>query len=236
MAQKSFKQQSKKHKFVSDGLFYAELNEFLTRELSEDGYSGVEVRVTPAKTEIIIRATRTRSVLGERGQRIRELTAVVQKRFNFPEGYVELFAERVQSRALCAVAQAESLAFKLQGGLPVRRACYGVLRFIMEEGAKGVEVIVSGKLRGIRAKSMKFTDGYMIKTGGPTREFVDKAVRHLKMRQGVLGVQVSIMLAPDATGRTGPKHDLPDCVRVLNPKDDVVEVVQAAPRTTAASE
>ena len=51
--------------FVADGVFYAELNELLTRELAEHGYSGVEVRVTPIRTEIIIRATRTQNVLGE---------------------------------------------------------------------------------------------------------------------------------------------------------------------------
>lgn len=51
--------------FIADGVFYAELNELLTRELAADGYSGVEVRVTPLRTEIIIRATRTQSVLGE---------------------------------------------------------------------------------------------------------------------------------------------------------------------------
>ena len=50
--------------FVADGVFFAELNEVLTRELAEDGYSGVEVRVTPMRTEIIIRATRTQNVLG----------------------------------------------------------------------------------------------------------------------------------------------------------------------------
>jgi hypothetical protein len=49
---------------VADGVFFAELNEILTRELAEDGYSGVEVRVTPMRTEIIIRATRTQNVLG----------------------------------------------------------------------------------------------------------------------------------------------------------------------------
>jgi small subunit ribosomal protein S3e len=49
---------------VADGVFFAELNELLTRELAEDGYSGVEVRVTPMRTEIIIRATRTQNVLG----------------------------------------------------------------------------------------------------------------------------------------------------------------------------
>merc|ERR1712218_544194 len=126
-------QVSKKRKFVADGVFKAELNEFLTRELAEDGYSGVEVRVTPTRTEIIM-ATRTQNVL----------------------------AEKVQTRGLCAIAQAESLRYKLIGGLAVRRACYGVLRFIMESGAKGCEVVVSGKLRGQRAKAMKFVDGLMI--------------------------------------------------------------------------
>lgn len=120
---------SKKKKFVADGVLFAELNELLTRELAEEGYSGVEVRVTPSKTEVVIRATRTQSVLGEKGRRIRELTSVVQKRFGFPENSVELFVEKVANRGLCAIAQAESLRYKLVGGLAVRRACYGVLRY-----------------------------------------------------------------------------------------------------------
>uniref|UniRef100_A0A8C5MBN9 DNA-(apurinic or apyrimidinic site) lyase n=1 Tax=Leptobrachium leishanense TaxID=445787 RepID=A0A8C5MBN9_9ANUR len=167
---------SKKRKFVADGIFKAELNEFLTRELAEDGYSGVEVRVTPTRTEIIILATRTQNVLGEKGRRIRELTAVVQKRFGFPEGSVELYAEKVATR-----------------GLAVRRACYGVLRFIMESGAKGCEVVVSGKLRGQRAKSMKFVDGLMIHSGDPVNYYVDTAVRHVLLRQGLLSTPMPPM-------------------------------------------
>lgn len=170
--------------FVADGVFKAELNEFLMRELAEDGYSGVEIRVTPTRTEIIIMATRTQSVLGEKGRRIRELTSVVQKRFKFPEGSIELYAEKVATRGLCAIAQAESLRYKLIGGLAVRRACYGVLRFIMESGAKGCEVVVSGKLRGQRAKSMKFVDGLMIHSGEPCVDYVDSATRHVLLRQG----------------------------------------------------
>lgn len=89
------------------------------------------------------------------------------------------------------------------------RACYGVLRFVMESGAKGCEVlydayflwicyfcstvlgfdaptlqvIVSGKLRAQRAKSMKFKDGYMISSGQPVNEYIDSAVRHVLLRQ-----------------------------------------------------
>ncbi|GKF18452.1 40S ribosomal protein S3-1-like protein, partial [Tanacetum coccineum] len=72
--------------------------------------------------------------------RITELTSLVQKRFKFPETSVELYTERVNNRGLCAIARAGSLRYKLLGGLPVRRACYGVLRFVMENGAKGCEV------------------------------------------------------------------------------------------------
>nr|KAF6343595.1 ribosomal protein S3 [Pipistrellus kuhlii] len=150
---------SKKRKFVADGIFKAELNEFLTRELAEDGYSGVEVRVTPNRTEIIILAT---------------------------------------------------------------RACYGVLRFIMESGAKGCEVVVSGKLRGQRAKSMKFVDGLMIHSGDPVNYYVDTAVRHVLLRQGVLGIKVKIMLPWDPSGKIGPKKPLPDHVSIVEPKDEIL--------------
>ena len=89
-------------------------------------------------------------------------------RFNFQDGAVELYAERVANRGLCAQAQAESLKFKLLGGLAVRRACYGVVRFVMEASAKGVEVVVSGKLRGQRAKGMKVREGpRVVKMGAP---------------------------------------------------------------------
>merc|ERR1712156_1099659 len=213
---------SKKRKFVADGVFKAELNEFLTRELAEDGYSGVEVRVAPTKTEIIIMATRTQNVLGEKGRRIRELTAVVQKRFNFPENSVDLYAEKVATRGLCAIAQAESLRYKLIGGLAVRRACYGVLRFIMETGAKGCEVVVSGKLRGQRDKSMKFVDGLIIHSGYPVNDYVDSACRHVLLRQGVLGIKVKIMLPFDPTGKTGPKKPLPDNVSIVEPKEETL--------------
>lgn len=73
----------------------------------------------------------------------------------------------------------------------VCRACYGVLRFIMESGAKGCEVVVSGKLRGQRAKSMKFVDGLMIHSGDPINDYVDTAVRHVLLRQGNTHVKVN---------------------------------------------
>jgi len=211
---------SKKRKCVADGLFYSELNEFLFRTLAEDGYAGVEVRSTPMRTEIIIRATRTQNVLGEKGRRIRELTSLIQKRWNIPEGNVELYAERVNNRGLSAIAQAESLRYKLVNGLAVRRACYGVLRYIMDSGALGAEVRVTGKLRQARSKVMKFRDGYMIKSGQLKNNYIDVATRHLLLKQGILGLQIKIMLPHDPTGKNGCPLPFADVIKVMEPKEE----------------
>lgn len=80
---------------------------------------------------------------------------------------------------------------------------------------------------------MKFTDGFMIHSGQPTRDFIDYAVRHVLLRQGVLGVKVKIMLEWDPTGKNGPKKPLPDMVTILEPKEEPEPVVVEAQRTLA---
>jgi len=236
----SDKSVNKKRHFVRKGVFYAELNDFLRVELEQDvsepgysiGYAGVDVRHVPSKLEIVIKATKTKHVVGTQGRRIRELTALVKRRFALDsddgegQGFqVELFAERVQFRALCALAQAEAVKFKLMEGLAVRRACYRALRFIMENEAKGCEIIVSGKLRGQRAKAMKFAGGYMITSGQAKNDFIDYAVKHVKLRQGVLGIKVKIMLPHDPNGSYGQNRlCLPDNVIIKEKKKSAWEM------------
>jgi len=216
-----------KKRTVAAGIFYAELNDFLRAELEHDvseasfaiGYAGVEIRRSAMRIEIIIRATRTQPVVGEKGQRIRELQLQIKNRFQFGDSpTVELFAERVTERALCSLAQAEAVKYKLLEGSAVRRACYRALRFIMESKARGCEIVVSGKLRGQRAKAMKFKQGYMISSGDAKNYYIDRAVKHVKLRQGVLGIKVKIMLPHDPTGQIGPKKPLPDKIEILEPK------------------
>eukprot|EP01069_Polyplicarium_translucidae_P005661 Polyplicarium_translucidae@DN2827_c0_g2_i1.p3 len=123
------RQVSVKRKFVASGIFEAELDEFLSRTLAEDGYAGVEVHDVGLKTEVIVRATRTRNVVGEGNRRVNELKTLIKSRFAKPD--VNVLADRVENRGLCALAQCESLRYKLTKGLAVRRACYGVVRHIM---------------------------------------------------------------------------------------------------------
>jgi len=207
---------SKKRKFIKDGVFFAEINEFLRRMLAEDGYAGVEIKPRPECTQIVIKCTKTPEVV----KRIPYIQKLLQLRHNFDKDEaIKVFAEKVQPRGLSARAQAQSICYKLKGGLAVRRACYGGLKFIMDNGnAKGVQIIISGKLRGARAKAMKFKEGYMITSGEATKKYIVEAVEHVLLRQGTIGVRVTIMLPHDPEGRAGVKEPLPDVVIVNNPK------------------
>lgn len=212
------KKLSKQKKFINDGVFFSELNELLSRELSDEGYANVEIRRTPLRTEIILKMTQTFSILGSKGRRIREINGLVKKRFRFDEKNLDIYVEKIINKNLCAVSQAESLRYKLLKGMVIRRACYSILRLTMESGAKGCIVCVSGKLRAQRAKTMKFIDGYIIHSGQPVEDYVEKATRHCLLRQGVIGIKVSIMLPWDPVGNIGPKKPLPDVVSVLSNK------------------
>jgi len=209
---------SKKRKFIKDGLFFAEINEFLQRMLAEDGYAGVEIKPRPECTQIVIKFTKTPDVV----KRIPYIQKLLQLRHGFEnEDAIKVFAEKVQPRGLSARAQAQSICYKLRGGLAVRRACYGVLKFIMDNGkAKGVCIIITGKLRGARAKAMKFQEGYMISSGEATKKYIVEAVEHVMLRQGTIGVRVTIMLPHDPEGKNGGvREQLPDVVTIHNPKN-----------------
>merc|ERR1712110_639763 len=88
-----------------------------------------------------------------------------------------------------------------------------------KDKAQGCEVIVSGKLRQQRAKTMKFKDGFMICTGQPKNDYIDVGVRHVFFKQGIMGVKVKIMLPYDPSGRLGGVKDpLPDQIIISAPK------------------
>jgi len=214
------KQMNKKKKFIADGVFHAELHTFLTRALADAGYAGIEIRVTPVKTEIRIKAAKVQEVLGTDGLKIRELTSLVQKRFGYAPDAVDLKVASIFKKGMCASAQAEIVKFKLLKGVPVRMAANSAIRNVIKEGARGCEVIISGKLRQQRAKTMKFKQGYMICTGQPKLDFLDVAVRHVGFKQGIMGVKVKIMLPQDPTGKAGVKALLPDNVDIRDPKND----------------
>ena len=216
-----------KKKFVADGVFNAELNAFLTRVLGMEGYAGIEVRATSVSTEIRIRAAKHDELMEKGARRVREIKSLIEKRYNFndEDNKVELTIRPLQyDRALCAAANVENLKFKLLSGNPVRMAVNNIMGNVMRRNAVGCEVIVSGKVRGQRAKAQKYTSGYQISTGQPKKEFIDVAIRHVNMRQGVLGLKVKIMMSLERKVGKDTKV-MPDFIKIHEPKDDDRDIV-----------
>jgi small subunit ribosomal protein S3e len=213
---------------VADGVFRAELNEFLQATLGEEGYAGIEVRATSMSTEIRVRAASCKDMLAKPNRKIKEIKSLIQKRYNFNDNDNKLdlsIKPLPYERALCAAANCENLKFKLLAGTPVRNAANNILGTVMRQGkAIGCEVMIAGKVRGQRAKAQKYAMGYQVSTGQPKHDFIDKAIRHVELRQGMLGLKVKIMGSTEV-GRDGQRVVMPDVIKIMEPKDDDVKDV-----------
>jgi len=220
-----------KKKFVSDGVFNAEVNALLQRVLAEEGFSGIEVRATSMTTEIRVRVANADTFVKDGARKIREIKSVIEKRYNFndEDNKVEVVVKPLDyDRAFDSQFQCEVLKFKLLSGNPVRMAVNNILNNVMRRGAIGCTIMVGGKVRGQRAKAQKYCAGYLISTGQPKKEFVDEAMRHVNMRQGVLGLKVKIMMSLER--KEGKKIKvMPDFIKIIPPKETPDEVDEIRP-------
>jgi len=227
---------STKRKFINDGVFRAEVNELLQCALAEFGFSGIEVNFTKGKTEVRVLVSQFNKLMNPEAKyaiKINELKGLIEQRFGFnrnPDHKFSLVVKKTFHRGIEAQEQAEYLKKRLLMGTPARSAAMNVIRNMLNKGAKGCEVIISGKLRQQRAKSMKYKDGFMIHTGQPQKTYISAAVRHLELRQGIMGIKVKIMLPynPDgASGRGfGITTPLPDVITFKEKKNEEEEQQQ----------
>ena len=221
---------STKRKFINDGVFRAEVNDLLQCALADFGFSGIEVNFTKGKTEVRVLVSQFGKLMNTQAKtdiKINELKGLIEQRFGFnrnPDHKFSLSVKRTFHRGVEAQEQAEYLKKRLLMGTPARSAAMNVIRNMLNRGAKGCEVIISGKLRQQRAKSMKYKDGFMIHTGQPQKVFISSAVRHLELRQGIMGIKVKIMLPynPDAANGKGfgVSFPLPDVITFKDKKEE----------------
>jgi small subunit ribosomal protein S3 len=94
-----------------------------------------------------------------------------------------------------AQIMAERLANALERGWYFRKAGTSILRRVMDSGALGCQVIIAGKLTGARARTQKFTEGYIKHCGEPSNTIVEKGYAVAIKKLGVIGVQVKIVPA-----------------------------------------
>jgi small subunit ribosomal protein S3 len=191
--------------FIEQGIKLMQINEYLRSELVRAGFAGVDIQKTPLGVRITLRTSRPGLVIGKGGKRIQEITDVLHDRFDLEMPQIEV--EEVPNPDLNAQIMAERLAYSLDRGRHYRRAGYYILRKIMDSGARGTEIIVSGKVTSQRARTTVFRAGTMSKSGQPAQEGVDRGVAQCIQKSGTLGIIVKIMHADIRMGDTVKIND-----------------------------
>jgi small subunit ribosomal protein S3 len=224
-------------RFIKMGLKRMELETFLQEELGRAGYGGVDIRRIPVGTRVAIHVERPGMVIGKKGKSINILTEELEKRFGLSNPQVEVI--EIKTPEFYAPIMAKRIAFALERGIRVRRVGYMMLRRIMEAGARGVEIVIGGKIAGERKKRIRFYKGYLSKTGKPAERFISEGQAFAKLKPGVIGVKVKIM-PPDVPLPDNIEiPERPEAEGVKKPEVETEEEIgeaQAGPQETAPTE
>jgi small subunit ribosomal protein S3 len=161
---------------------------------------------------VVVYAERPGMVIGRGGKTVRAITQTLKTNFDLDNPQVEV--KEVDVPELNPKIMASKIASMLQRGMHFRRVASSTIRRIMGAGAQGVEVTISGKIRGSRSAVAKFVEGYIKKCGEPSTRFVKEGFSTVQLKPGVLGIFVRIM---------PPEAILPDKVDIIPPKIEDVE-------------
>jgi small subunit ribosomal protein S3 len=177
--------------FVRENARRAEIDEYLSQELKRAGYSRVEMTKTPLGTRVVVYAAKPGLVIGRRGQSIRDLTQILEQRFEVENPQISVAT--IDIPELDPKVVASQIAMALQRGIHFRRAAYWALQRTMEAGALGVEIAIRGKLTTDRARYEKYRAGYLPMVGEAITKILRSAVVDTQLKQGLFGISVRLM-------------------------------------------
>jgi small subunit ribosomal protein S3 len=202
--------------FIRDGLQRTQIDEFFAEELGRAGYGGMDVAKTPMGTQIVLKAEKPGMVIGKGGKNIRKVTTQLEERFDLEDPQIDV--QEVDEPDLNARIVADRLANALERGWYFRKAGHTTIDRIMDAGALGAEIVLSGKVTGARSRVEKFNRGYIKHNGEPAEEIVDHGQGTAVMKLGTIGVDVKII---------PPNAELPDDFEIyddVDVEDYVVDV------------
>jgi small subunit ribosomal protein S3 len=215
--------------FIEDGLQRSQIDEFFAEELARAGYGGMDLAKTPMGTQIVLQAEKPGMVIGKGGKNIRAITSELENRFDLDDPQIDV--QEVEEPDLNAQIVADRLANALERGWYFRKAGHVTLDRIMDAGALGAEIVLSGKVTGNRGRVEKFTAGYVKHNGEPAETIVDRGKGVAVMKLGTIGVNVMI-IPPDA--------DLPDDFQIVEDAnvdgagDDVEDLIEGPDKEAPA--
>jgi len=178
-------------KFIVENIRRILLKEHIRRATERAGFGGIDVQRTPVGTRITLIAERPGMVIGHKGSTIKDLTNDIENIFEFDNPKIEV--QEDPNPSLNPIIMAEKLASALERGWHFRRAGHSTVRRIMESGARGCLVTISGKLTGERHRTEKFKAGHIKFCGETRNQWMRFGYAVAKKKPGVMGIKVAIM-------------------------------------------
>jgi small subunit ribosomal protein S3 len=213
--------------FVQRKKLENQIQEFIQENLRGAGLSHSKLQRTPLGEKIVIYASRPGLIIGGAGSNIKRLTAQLKKKFGLENPQIEI--NEIQNSMLVSSVVAEKIATALEkyGTMRFKGIGHKAMEEVLGSGARGIEILISGKIPSSRAKTWRFYQGFLKKCGDPAQSLVDVAYANAKLKTGIVGVKVSIM---------PPGVTLPDDIKLTEPVVEEVSPAEDVKETPAAEE
>ncbi len=215
--------------FVEQGIRKVELDSYLRGQLKKAGFTKAEIMKTPLVTRIVVNVTTPGLAIGKGGQNIRQLTSVIKERFKIDNPQLEI--KEIERPNLDAQVVSDKISSLISTGYSWRSVVYKIIKDIMNDGAQGVEIKLSGVLagKGQRKRRQRIFSGYMKKVGEQAK-LVDAAKATAYSKIGAIGVKVRIV-------KPGVKFpDKIDLQAIIDEKKKPTEAVEEAAPAEEKSE
>ena len=167
------------------------LKDYLRKQIKDAGFSHAEISKTQTGTRVALHVTRPGIVIGRKGSGIRELTERLEKDFGLKNPQISV--NEIEKPDLSPSVMCNRMASHLERGTAFRRATMWTMKQIMESGAMGVQITISGKLRGDRSFE-KHVAGILPRAGHHAEVIVDEDIAHVKTAMGLIGIRIRIAI------------------------------------------
>lgn len=185
--------------FISKGIRRLTIDEYLKRTFERAGYSHSDIRRTPLGMRITVFADRVGLIIGRGGQTINAVTEKLEKDYGLENP--RLAVEEINKPFLNAQIVAEEIKNAIGKKVNPRKICNIMMQRIMESGAVGCQIRISGRTSGSMTRRDKFQIGYLKHSGQYAKDLVDSATVEAFTKLSAVGIQVKIM-------KTKPEADI----------------------------
>ena len=166
------------------------LKDYLREAIKDAGFSHAEISKTPTGTRVALHVTRPGIVIGRKGSGIRDLTEKLATDFGLKNPQISV--NEIEKPEFSASVMCNRMASHLERGTAFRRATMWTMKQIMESGAMGVQITISGKLRGDRSAFEKHVAGILPRAGHHAEVIVDEDIAHVETAMGLIGIRIRI--------------------------------------------